>query len=198
MSRKNPNVKEFVKYLDYTVKVFDKHVAEEDFEKKDSDVYKLFGTLFHMYDNISNDQADIPRTRRIPMQSYNSTETESNYPKWENQSTQYVYKKREISSDDITQQRKKKTTSSDGSTPPRKYRKNIELTDDETDHSIWEPVTKQHKKQPKDYLSDSETSIPGISIDVNRRKYMNEHSEEINNKILEIKKMLDKNKKIDK
>jgi len=55
MSRKNPNIKEFVKYLDYTVKIFDKHVAEEDFEKKDSDVYKLFDTLLHMYDNISKE-----------------------------------------------------------------------------------------------------------------------------------------------
>ena len=41
MSRKNPNIKEYIKYLDYTVKMFDKHVSEEDFEKKDSDIYKL-------------------------------------------------------------------------------------------------------------------------------------------------------------
>lgn len=45
---KIPNLKEFVKYLNKTIDMFD-HLSEEDFEKKDSDVGKLFHMLFNMY-----------------------------------------------------------------------------------------------------------------------------------------------------
>lgn len=43
--KKIPNLKEFVKYLDQTLKLFDNHIAEKDFENKNSDVYKLFPKL---------------------------------------------------------------------------------------------------------------------------------------------------------
>ena len=44
-----PNLKEFIRYLEQTVKLFENHVDEEDFENKDSEVYKLFVTLFNLY-----------------------------------------------------------------------------------------------------------------------------------------------------
>lgn len=55
-SGKNPNIKEFIKYLDQTLEMFDQHISEEDFEKHDSDIYKLFTTLFHMYGDISKNE----------------------------------------------------------------------------------------------------------------------------------------------
>jgi hypothetical protein len=181
MSRANPNVKEFVKYLDYTVKVFDKHVAEEDFENKDSDVYKLFDTLFHMYDNILDDQtSDLPRIR-----SRASTE-ETDYPKWENQSTQNRYQKSTTSETPVKQR--------------KRHQKQITQTT-ESESSFWEtPVKKSSvkKSSPKKYTSDSETSIPGISVNINRHNYSSEYNDEINSKIFAIKKMLDKKQKIDK
>lgn len=49
---KIPNLKEFIKYLDQTLKMFDQHIAEEEFEKKDSDVHKLFVALFNIYTDL--------------------------------------------------------------------------------------------------------------------------------------------------
>ena len=49
---KTPNLKEFIKYLNQTLNMFDPHIAEEDFEKKDSDVYKLFTILFNFYTDL--------------------------------------------------------------------------------------------------------------------------------------------------
>lgn len=51
---KPPNLKEFIKYLNQTLNMFDKHVADEDFEKKDSDVYKLFTILFNIYADLDS------------------------------------------------------------------------------------------------------------------------------------------------
>jgi hypothetical protein len=51
-NNKIPNLKEFIKYLDQTLKLFDQHIAEEEFEKKDSDVYKLFIMLFNIYTDL--------------------------------------------------------------------------------------------------------------------------------------------------
>ena len=51
---KPPNLKEFIKYLNQTLNMFDKHVADEDFEKKDSDVYKLFTILFNIYTDLDS------------------------------------------------------------------------------------------------------------------------------------------------
>ncbi len=56
---KIPNLKEFIKYLDQTLKMFDQHIAEEEFENKNSDVYKLFVTLFNIYTDL-----DVKKTRK--------------------------------------------------------------------------------------------------------------------------------------
>jgi hypothetical protein len=53
-SGKIPNLKEFIKYLDQTLKLFDNHIADEDFENKDSNVYKLFITLFNIYKDLDS------------------------------------------------------------------------------------------------------------------------------------------------
>src|SRR5271154_3011981 len=50
----NPNIKEFIRYLNHTLEMFDHYVDKEDYEKKESDVYKLFITLFRLYANASN------------------------------------------------------------------------------------------------------------------------------------------------
>lgn len=48
------NPKEFIEYLNQTWKLFGEHVTKEDFEKKDSDVNKLFMTLFNLYIELCN------------------------------------------------------------------------------------------------------------------------------------------------
>lgn len=49
MTRRHQNIKDFIKYLDQTLELFDGKVPNKDFEDKNSDVYKLFTTLFKMY-----------------------------------------------------------------------------------------------------------------------------------------------------
>ncbi|XWV26478.1 putative orfan [Tupanvirus soda lake] len=56
-NNKIPNLKEFIKYLDQTLKMFDQHIAEEEFENKNSDVYKLFVTLFNIYTDLNAKKA---------------------------------------------------------------------------------------------------------------------------------------------
>jgi hypothetical protein len=51
-NNKTPNLKEFIKYLDQTVQMFDQHISEEEYENKNSDVYKLFVTLFNIYTDL--------------------------------------------------------------------------------------------------------------------------------------------------
>ncbi|XWV25219.1 putative ORFan [Tupanvirus deep ocean] len=53
-NNKIPNLKEFIKYLDQTLKMFDQHIAEEEFENKNSDVHKLFVTLFNIYTDLDS------------------------------------------------------------------------------------------------------------------------------------------------
>lgn len=53
MAKKGPNIKEFVKYLDQTLDIFDGYVPNSDYTKPDSDVYRLLTMLFRMYDEIS-------------------------------------------------------------------------------------------------------------------------------------------------
>jgi hypothetical protein len=50
---KTPNIKEFIKYLDQTLNLFEEHVPGTDFQNPDSNINKLFNTLFSMYRDIS-------------------------------------------------------------------------------------------------------------------------------------------------
>jgi len=43
------NIKEFIKYLNKTVELLAPHIPNEEFEKRDSDVHKLFASLFSIY-----------------------------------------------------------------------------------------------------------------------------------------------------
>lgn len=43
-NNRTPNLKEFIKYLEQTVKLFENHVAGDDFKNKNSEVYRLFVT----------------------------------------------------------------------------------------------------------------------------------------------------------
>lgn len=54
LNNKIPNLKNFVKYLNQTIELFDSHVSEEQFEKKDSDLHKLFVSLFNIYTESEN------------------------------------------------------------------------------------------------------------------------------------------------
>lgn len=49
MSRKKQNIKEFIKYMEKTVDLFDGKVPSKDFEDENSEVYKLCKTLFAAY-----------------------------------------------------------------------------------------------------------------------------------------------------
>jgi len=92
----NPNVKEFIRYLNQTLEMFDHYVDKEDYEKKESDVYKLFITLFRLYANASN-QAETDIDSGILVQHLDKKQ---NLP-WENrridvpseQLVQQLYKK---------------------------------------------------------------------------------------------------------
>lgn len=79
---KIPNLKEFIKYLDQTLKIFDQHIAEEDFENKDSDVYKLFTTLFNMYTDL-DPKKNPPMPELSKHQSDNISDVESISNKYE-------------------------------------------------------------------------------------------------------------------
>lgn len=109
-SEKIPNLKEFVKYLDQTIRIFDEHVADEDFEKKDSDVHKIFKTLFNIYTNPRVNKEQNKKTKKhtkknnishqtfqesnkshilfpeqdIVMQHIKKNIKQKNIPKWEN------------------------------------------------------------------------------------------------------------------
>lgn len=90
-SSKNPNIKEFIKYLDKTLDMFDKYIPDEDFERKDSDAYKLFTTLFRMYDDIAQNDEPIKKnnnniSRIVAKHIKNKKRLKNNRPKWENHS----------------------------------------------------------------------------------------------------------------
>jgi hypothetical protein len=77
---KIPNLKEFVKYLNQTINLFDSHVSNEDFEKKDSDIYKLFVALFNMYIDLDPkcDIADNNRSSNKNIRTSTIDETDVN------------------------------------------------------------------------------------------------------------------------
>lgn len=102
---KIPNLKEFIKYLNQTVDMFDRHVSDEEFERKDSDIHKLFVSLFNLYTDI--DSKNTNRTndsffdkkimeemlgKNIQLDQIKSTNTNKKFPlkthksdlKWEN------------------------------------------------------------------------------------------------------------------
>ena len=60
---KIPNIKEFIKNLDQIFKLFDKHIADEEFENKNSDIYKLFISLFNIYKDL--DSKNITKTNNM-------------------------------------------------------------------------------------------------------------------------------------
>lgn len=53
MVRKDLNIKEFVKYLDQTVQMFEKRVPARDFEDPNSDVHKLITDLITVYNKTN-------------------------------------------------------------------------------------------------------------------------------------------------
>lgn len=79
MSKKNPNIKEFIQYLDHTLAMFQNHLSEEDFERTDSDVYKLFTTIFKMYGMMTDEsgQQSIPQGKIGIMEKLNQIREET-------------------------------------------------------------------------------------------------------------------------
>jgi hypothetical protein len=67
LKNKALNLKDFVEYLNQTIKMFDQHIAVEDFEKKDSSIHKLFVALFDIYMNTN------PKTDKQPKLSNDTT-----------------------------------------------------------------------------------------------------------------------------
>ena len=59
---KIPNLKEFIKYLNQTLDMFDQHVPSEEFERKDSDIHKLFVSLFNLYTDIDSKKENSNNT----------------------------------------------------------------------------------------------------------------------------------------
>ena len=69
------NIKEFVQYLEQTLSMFDKHISAEDFEDKNSDVHKLFTTLFSMYTDMENKKKIHTHTEPAVSHSLNPRST---------------------------------------------------------------------------------------------------------------------------
>lgn len=80
LDKKIPNLKDFIKYLDQTLNMFDHYVSEEDYNNKDSDVHKLFVTLFNMYMDMENKKQQIPPEPSIKPMTQSKRET-SDLPK---------------------------------------------------------------------------------------------------------------------
>lgn len=60
------NLRDFIRYLNLTLNILDKNVADEDFEKPDSDVYKFFIMLFKIYINKQTEKKKVRKKRRPP------------------------------------------------------------------------------------------------------------------------------------
>lgn len=73
--KKIPNLKDFIKYLDQTLNMFDHYVSEEDYNNKDSDVHKLFVTLFNMYMDMENKKQ--PTSVPIPVSVHQNEKVKS-------------------------------------------------------------------------------------------------------------------------
>lgn len=81
---KVPNLREFIKHLNSTLKFFDGNIKDEDFEDPNSEVYKLFSNFISLY--MSTHQ----NVDKVSAKNVNSSNTNKNNPeidkrpKWEN------------------------------------------------------------------------------------------------------------------
>ncbi len=201
--KKTPGIKQFIDYLNQTVKIFGDYYSDEEFERKDSDIYKLFITLFYLYAKIgshANENQCCQKIKKVQKMMDNHIKTKKAFFKWENsryQDTVSPLKKIDPSEKIVRDLYKKKlietkTTIDNGPIlfTDEKLIKNIgkPIPTDKVFIERWDSIDSDISNKKNDGKINADNVSKCESEFTNKPSYQN--TDEIDYKIINLKKLL--------